>query len=34
MIVLVNVALYFQRTFFQSRELIDIAPVRLPTAHR
>jgi arsenite transporter len=34
MIVLVNVALYFQRTFFQSRELIEIAPVRVPTAHR
>jgi len=34
MILLVNVALYFQRTFFQNRELIDIAPVRLPTARQ
>ena len=34
MIVLVNVALYFQRTLFQNRELIDIAPVRLPTARQ
>jgi arsenite transporter len=34
MIVLVNVAFYFQRTFFQSRELIEIAPIRVPTAHR
>src|SRR5665213_1703341 len=34
MIALVNVALYFQRTFFQNREPIDIAPARLPTVHQ
>ena len=34
MIVLVNVAFYFQRTFFQSRQPIGIEPVRLPTAHQ
>jgi len=33
MIVLVNVALYFQRTFFQNTQPIGIGPVRLPTAH-
>lgn len=33
MIVLVNVALYFQRTFFQNTQPIGIEPVRLPTAH-
>jgi ACR3 family arsenite transporter len=34
MIVLVNVALYFQRTFFQNRQPIGIEPVRLPTPHQ
>jgi ACR3 family arsenite transporter len=34
MIVLVNVALYFQRTFFQNRQPISIEPVRLPTPHQ
>ena len=33
MIALVNVALYFQRTFFQETQRIDVEPVRLPTAH-
>jgi ACR3 family arsenite transporter len=34
MIALVNVALYFQRTFFQITQPISIEPVRLPTAHQ
>jgi ACR3 family arsenite transporter len=34
MIVLVNVALYFQRTFFQNARPISVEPVRLPTTHR
>jgi ACR3 family arsenite transporter len=34
MIVLVNVALYSQRTFFQNRQPISIEPVRLPTPHQ
>ena len=34
MIVLVNVALCFQRTFFQNRQPISIEPVRLPTPHQ
>jgi ACR3 family arsenite transporter len=34
MIVLVNVALYFQRTFFQNGQPTGIEPVRLPTPHQ
>ena len=34
MIALVNVALYFQRTFFQNPRPISVEPVRLPTTHR
>jgi arsenite transporter len=33
MILLVNVALYFQRTLFQNRRAIDLEKDRLPTAH-
>jgi ACR3 family arsenite transporter len=34
MIALVNVALYFQRTFFQDARPISVEPVRLPTTHQ
>lgn len=34
MIALVNVALYFQRTFFQNRAPTSVEPVRLPTTHQ
>ncbi len=34
MIALVNVALYFQRSFFQDTQPIGIDPVRLPTTHQ
>jgi ACR3 family arsenite transporter len=34
MIALVNVAFYFQRTVFQNTQLIDVEPIRLPTAQR
>jgi ACR3 family arsenite transporter len=34
MIALVNVALYFERTFFHNRQPMVIEPVRLPAAHK